>query len=650
MTLVKRTVLWTALAISLGGCSQKTIEADDTKKQNQDASIFVDLNVKHSVGGISEFDRSKYVVMHSMTTTADWSDDEDKLDYLLNDLDVYFGRDNGTMTYWATAISQDPNRQGFADPLEIKNTGQYLRENQYGKGLRHRHQYEDKTQMMIGGQLSQFWLGNHTGKGGWTFGSTEAVGEFMGHFVNEFYRDENQGPEAGPKRPTYLEVVNEPLYDLVTVHGGDPMDTFIFHNEVASAIRGVTDKVQIGGYTTAFPWFDDDNFTRWDKRMKRFIDTSGEHMDFFSIHLYDFGHLNRDGGVVNFRGGRIEATMDMMEQYGKLKLGEVKPFMISEYGGRDHITEQTPWTALNDWQTMKSFTPMMLQFMAKPDQVLKAIPFSLAKAEWSGNQGRDYAWRLLRHNDEKEGEKGEHYVFSDIIKFYQLWSDVNGTRVDSRSDEADLLVDSYVDGNKLYVIASNLVTGKQGVEINLDNVDGAQLKQVKVKHLHFEDNQNKLSEQTLTTPLKRYVLGSEASAIFEYTFDSALTIEQTSTEAKYYAKSYHQPIKANQSIEFAIDAVNLNQYGEAKLRLSFGRGHGLSQTPVVTINGKALKVPADFAGDEQVHRPQFFSMLEIPVDYSWLKQDNVVSVSFADDGGFVTSTTLQVFEFSSDIR
>lgn len=616
--------------------------------------VSVNLNVKRSIDGLSTFDRSKYIVMHSMLTTTDWKGEEDKLDYLLNDLDVYFGRDNGSMPYYATQVEQNPNNLGYASPESIAAYGKTAREDYYGKTLSKLHKYDNRAHVMIGGQINQFWIGNHKGKGEWSFANTDAVGQYMGNFVNEFYRNDNQGPNKGPARPQYLEILNEPLYELVDVHHGKPIDTFIFHNEVAQGIRKVNTSIKIGGFTTAFPWFDDNNFNRWDERMKLFLDTSGEYMDYFSIHLYDFGYLNRDKGVANFKGARIEATMDMMEQYEKLKLGKVKPFMISEYGGRDHKTEATPWTAINDWQTMKSFSPMMMQFMAKPNLILKAIPFSLAKAEWSGNEGRDYAWRLLRHNDEKTGETGDEYVFTDIIKFYQLWSDVNGTRVNTESNEADLLVDSYVNNNKAYVIISNLETSANSALLNLIELPSNPINNIKIKHLHFANGEPTLTTTSQNIGVKNELpksinIGAEATVIIEYTFSDNIKIIAESDEHKYYATTYKQAIKANTALKFNINEVKISEYGKGILRLSFGREHDLAQQPIVKVNDTLVTVPTDYAGDEQVFRPQVFSMLEIEVPNELLKTNNTILVTYPDDGGFVSSVTLQAFEYSDDI-
>ena len=51
-----------------------------------------------------------------------------------------------------------------------------------------------------------------------------------------------------------------------------------------------------------------------------------------------------------------------------------------------------------------------------------------------------------------QNDYSNKYTFTEMIKFYELWSDVNGTRVDVWSDNPDVLADAYVNGNKAYVI------------------------------------------------------------------------------------------------------------------------------------------------------------------------------------------------------
>ncbi|MFC3121415.1 Ig-like domain-containing protein [Agaribacter flavus] len=615
----------------------------------------VNVDTKHSKNGVSEFDRSKFITVHSSVGENDWNGDEDKLDYLIRELNVYFGRDNGAMPWNINQAEQDPNRPGFADPTWIQNQGQYWRETLYGVNQASRHLYDDYGDVMIGGQVNPFWPVHVTNPccaahEGWEIGGADAVGEFMGRFLNEFYRNEGESVTEGHPRPKILEVLNEPLYELTTRGDTPPIDVFQFHNDVADNIRLFNDDVLIGGYTTAFPVFEERNFARWAERMKLFIDTSGNHMDFFSIHLYDFNSLGNARTVNYFKGGRIEATMDMMEHYSQLVLNTQKPWVISEYGGRDHTLESQGWSPVRDWHFMKAMSPMLMQFMDRPDLMLKTLPFIVVKAPWGTVDGNPYPWRLLRQAHEAPNETGDHWVFTEQVKFYELWSDVEGTRVDTTSTNPNVLVDSYVKDNKVYLILSNLSRESEQVFLQTFGAEGNVLQNVQIKHLFLDINAPVLDEQNTATAPASIELGGEATAIITYTFASDIEIDQESSESKYYATTYLQEISANSPISFNINGVETNQHGEAFLRFAVGRDHGLSLTPVVSVNGTQLSNEVYYSGDDQAERDRFFSLLEVKVPYELLQENNAISVSFPDSTGHVASMALKVFDFSTDVR
>ncbi|MFC3120895.1 Ig-like domain-containing protein [Agaribacter flavus] len=634
---------------------------------NANTQATVNINVQHSVDGHSEFDRSKYIVMHDAVNGNEWNNSQAELDYLMS-LNVYFGRDNGTINWVASQVNEDPNRPGYADPNHLQSYPVWIRNN-YANAA-DRNQYDDRSQsLMVGGQLHPMWAGDsvlantHTGAGGWSFANNDAIGEYMGLYLNHAYRPVGSTDVSeGHPNPPFLEIVNEPLFEYVDTEGGDPLAIFNYHNEVASAVRRVNSDVLIGGYTTAFPIFEERDFARWEERMKLFIDTSGEHMDFFSIHLYDFNTIwNRETNQccisnVNFKGSRIEATLDLMEQYSLLALGEVKPFIISEYGGRDHELEVfQDWSANRDWHFMKSFSPMMMQFMAKPDRMLKTVPFVLTKALWhSEENGNKYDWRLLREVGEAEGETGSGYVFTEQIKFFELWSDVVGNRVDARVSNSDVLIDAYVNDNKVYLALSNLNENDEVVSLNMQSDSDAVLQNVRIKHLHIQGSDDTgvpvLTESQQSESLSTFTLGREASAVIEFTYDKAISLDQTSTETKYYADTYLQEIAANQADVFNINDVSVSEFGEAILRVGLGREHGKSLQPTVRFNGASLAVPSNVKGDDQANRDQFFGLLEIPVSNSLLQDNNVVEITFSDDGGHVSSVSLQQFTFSDELR
>lgn len=423
--------------------------------------VVVNLNVKHSVNGKDTFERRNHIKLHSTLLENDWNGEEDKLKYMMEDLDVYFGRDNGSSVWNFNQANQDANNPGFADPAHIAQRGMTARENVWGVTKSSVHQYDGRGDLMVGGQPRPHFLGNTSpccGNEGWQTDSSEAVGDFLGQFLNEFYRKPGQAVTDGPLAPTHFEVLNEPLYQVTDAPHElglsspvPPIEVFDFHNQVAEAIRQHNTDVKIGGFTVAFPIFEERNFDRWEERMKLFIDNSGEYMDFYSTHFYDLEDNNR------FKGSRIEATLDMMDNYSLITLGEKKEHVISEYGGRNRPMERQLWSPLRDWSFLKTASPMLIQFLDRPDSISTSIPFIPIKALWGTSaEGVPYTWRLLRQRKEAPGETGDDWVFTEMVKFYELWSDVKGTRVDSFSTNTDILIDSYVSQDKAYVVISNL--------------------------------------------------------------------------------------------------------------------------------------------------------------------------------------------------
>lgn len=612
----------------------------------QVVNIDVNANVKHSKGNESSFERQKFITHHTSHTESAWNDVEDKMEYLLNDLDTYFGRETGAITWQLNQIEQDPSRQGYADSSKILTRGQNVKNSYQARTWR--HQYESRSDLVIGAQVHPFWIdGQRTNPAsgvGWALASPTATGEYIGRYVNSYFGDNGQ------PRPKWVEIMNEPLYDLVTQGDGSvmPIDVFKFHSEAAAAIREQNSEVKIGGYTTAFPDFEKNDFKRWDDRMKLFIDSAGEDMDFYSIHLYDFPIFL--GKERYRRGSNVEATLDMLEHYSQLKHGEVKEIMISEYGAQLHDLFNKPWTPYRDWLCLKSFSSMMMSFMERPDVILKSIPFTPLKAEWGRISSTvPYYWRLMRRASEGEGETGNKWVWTDQVKFYQLWSDVKGTRVDSKSLDVDIQVDSYVNGNVMYIIADNLSKEAKSLKFNVEEESGTTITQIKVKHLFLNVDRPILDTTVYSVIPEQFEIAGEGTMILAYTFSADIATNRTSEEVKYYAKSYLKEIIEGQELTFVIDNVLTGTNGEAVLRLGLGRDHGKSLRPLLTVNGERVSVPANFRGLEQGQRDTFFGVIEIPVPHDLIQNSNEIKVKFNDDGGHISSLALQYFNFSHEI-
>lgn len=612
------------------------------------SQVAVTLNAKHVVDGVDNFDRKKYITVHADQTENEWNGSNfvaDLRNDFLNGYDVYLGRDTGTISYNLNQVQQDPSRAGYANPAEIASRG-LTRRNSYASQTT-LHQYEARNNLIIAGQLHPFWTGTgqETTDQGWNLANATATGEYMGRFINEFHG------QNGQPAPTWVEIINEPAYESLggpSNSSNNVQEIANFHNEVATALKAQVPNALVGGFTTAFPNFEVGNFQRWNNRWKLFMDVAGNNMDFWSIHLYDFPSIG--GGQKRLRSGsNMEATFDMMDQYSHMSFGVVKPYVISEYGAQMHDYANQQWSPYRDWLHIAASNKMLMSFLERPNSITSAMNFLIVKAEWGYWNGIPYQHRLLRKENEPTSYTGQ-WVYTDMVKLYQLWSNVNGTRVDTTSDNLDLQVNAYVDTDKAYVIINNLNFNSETFDLSLIETEGANISSLNIKHLYSDGTNPILLEESISTTTSTLTIEPEATIILEYTFDSTITIDETNTETKYYASTYLQPITASQVDDFQINSVTTNTFGEAVLRVGIGRAHGLSLQPSISVNGTSVPVPSNWRGDSQAQRSSFFGVLEIPVPFDLIQSNNTVSITFPDNGGHISTVTLQVFNFSNDIR
>jgi len=623
----------------------------------QTTEVDVNLNVNHIVGDIDELQRKKFISIHADVSDRDWYEDinfsNNLISDFLNGYDVYIGRNTGGIQWiMNSVINQDPTRPGFADTAHIASEGTKRRNNYANNSAW--HTYESRHNQILCTQQFPFYPNGQQTNKGWAFSQTDtetepfgtASGEFYGHYIKNFF---GNGGNTGQPAPSFIEVTNEPLWYL-----SDEIDNvFKFHSTVAKEVRKVNPDALVAGYCTAFPNLEEDNFQRWENRWKKFMDVSGEDMDAWSLHLYDFPSIS-NGQKRLRRGSNMEATLDMLEHYSMIKFGEVKPFVISEYGASSH-DYFGPWSPYADYLHNTAANAQVMQFMERPQHIGQTINYTMLKATW-GTPSVNNTWqaRLLIRENEPVSLSGD-WIFSDRVHFYQLWANVKGKRIDSKSTNLDILTDAYVEGNKAYVALNNLAWSDRQITLNLFEDNDIAIQELMVKDFRLGDDAPVLDENrgSIDTLLytagnipNTFTIGGEGTMILEYTFATDLSLSDTSTEVKYYATDYYKPIAANTSLEFQINDIVLGTEGEATLRLGLGRNHGKSLVPVVQVNGTAVEVPVNFRGDAQVDRATFFGVIEIEVPYSLLQEDNTISVNFPDAGGHVSSVAMQVYNFT----
>ncbi len=664
--------------LTIGGVSDTFSIATGTAPT---VTVSVNIDIKHSVGGAEAFDRQKFITVHSSNTGRDWFGGNsqslgapnaiaDLMSDFMDGFDVYFGRDTGLMLFRLNQLPENPAMPGFVDGDAMTTDGgdaRSLYTDDSGPEAALSRAHEDRQQdAILAAHLHPYWPDGQQTNQGWAFSQVDsaaepfgsATGDFFGQYLLKYFNRGSSDPDGQPK-PRYMEVVNEPLYDLVdTAAMAEPFDKiFQFHKTVADRIRatvaafpGDNNDVLIGGYTAAFPDFEKNGFQRWVERHKRFIDLVGTDMDFISIHLYDFAGIQTGGATRQQyrKGSNVEATFDLLEAYSESVLGAPAPLVVSEYGARIHVMENQPWSAERDGIQMRGIDALQVQMMERPHLILKAVPFIVLKAEW-GRTSVPYPWRLLRQAKEAGGQSGEEWVYTDLVKHYQLWANVRGTRVDTFATDPDIQVDAYLEGDRLHLILNSLEFEDTRFDLELLGLGGVQVDRATVRHLHTDGSGNPVLEETILSDLSSTItLGAEATMIIEIELGQGVTPSETSTETKVFSPNMLVPIVASQQLDFSVDGLSLGAQGEAMLRLAVGRDHGLSLTPAIMVNSVAVAVPADFRGYDQdlngTGRESFFGVIEIPVPYSALQTNNTVSVTFPDGGGHISTLGLQVFE------
>ena len=651
-----------------------TEEAPTVEPTSKD--LVFNLNFLHQTANKSEFERERFITIHASHTENDWysvgiNESSDLIADFVEKYDVYFGRDTGGMAWQLQQLPEDTTKTGYASASAIATAGSSAKHNYSNlQSLRAQTQrkYEHRNQMMVvAAQQHPFWPDGKTTNNGWAFSQNDTVsepfgtatGDYMGRFISQYFNS-GEGDNIGQPKPTYVEVMNEPLYDLVDDSlSPESLDrVFKFHNHVADAIRAVeidnikvNQNIKIGGYTAAFPDFDKDSFNQWHNRDKYFIDLAGDKMDFLSIHLYDFPAFQ---GKQQYRkGSNLEATFDLLEQYTKNKFGQPKPMLISEYGAQVHSMLNQPWSPERDWQLLTATNSMLMSFLERPHLIEMVIPFITVKAEW-GRTDVPYNWRLMRQKKEAVGETGEQWVYTDLIKFYQLWADVNGQRVESHSNDLDILTDAYVDNNKVYLILNNLEFDEQVLSTSVFGIEDLNIESVVIKHLLHQQGMPALTTTNANSIPEQITLGGEATMIIEATFSENVNINKLYQEQKYYADKSAVSITANQINRFNINNIDNQSSGSAMLRLSLARNHNLDLQPEITVNGHAVAVPSDYRGYDQYHqgngRDNFYGVIEIPVSHQFLTANNIVNVTFDESGGVIASVALQYFSHDETLN
>lgn len=452
--------------------------------------------------------------------------------------------------------------------------------------------------------------------------------------------------DNGYSLPGYYEPMNEPY-----VHASDYQKRGIkeasddkvrvemarYHKAVAQELHKHYLGLKIGGFASAWPFVEGFNsdFRHWNERMKMFIDTAGDEMDFLSVHIYDGKNVK---GEDTFRSGsNMEGIMDLMEGYTFIKYGRVKPLLISEHGmTRPDWLNQT-YTEERDWKIIRSLNHQTVQFMSRPDNLLKCIPFISGKASWRKDPN-PYPWVIS-----KKDENG-NWEWTHLTKYFEFWSRLKGNYSKINSSEIDILPLAFADGKKAYVVLNNLEE-KKTVNLDVAVLKNNAVKNINVSRLAQKNGVPVLTEEKLKNG-NNVILDIDygETCIIEFEYKNKIRQNSIVKNSKFYASSYLKPVKPDENIEFDIN-IDKESIDKAVLQVGIARPVGQSVAPELYVNGKKYQFPTDWKGYDQKNRTKegFFGVIDININKSDIKTGtNSISLKFGDGAGTVSTAALNV--------
>lgn len=589
--------------------------------------VEVDLapDIVRSIGGVTEFNRDQFITVHESYGSKDMTEDE--LYHLEDVLDARYGRDGGFLSWQASQVRADPDNPDMPGVEHIIELAEVYRQQLEGQQKDNSYKMTEVVLCTHPELMHAMPDNTHATWGPRTY---EGAAEFTAQLLKHYFDDS--------ERPRYLEVFNEPFVKARKM--GTTVEALSEqHNVVAKRVRELNPEVLVGGYSAAWVEVETRNFDHWNNWQKKFMDIAGENMDFFSYHIYD--GVNVEGAPRDRTGSNSEAIMDLIDTYSHIKFGVAKPLMITEYGKiPEGNMNMLPYSAERSAAMLYSINGQHMTFMDHPDRLIKTVPFLLGKAMWTytmkgpGEPGHANPFLLWRKT--KEGD----FVTTDLTLFYEFWKGVKGNWRASHSSNPDVRVQFLSDERQMIVALANL--DRRAKTVKLSGLNNLATKAVKLRTLAVHEKQPSVKERSLNGIPEEIDLSPGMGAILFIDLEEPVITRFKVEEYRAYATDYLKDIVADEPIHFTFVDTPTGP-GSAILRLSPGRELGKAVLPdSIKLNDHTLKLPDNWAGDDQAGRSNFFGMIEVLVPMDYLKSVNDIEIVYHDTGGKVACVVLQV--------
>ncbi|WP_136082932.1 hypothetical protein [Pontiella desulfatans] len=562
-----------------------TVSTLDAPTLPQTVVVNVDATRTRSIGGINSLDRETWFgVYHEAGYGTRELDGKTIDEWILEEGRMLPSR--GTVSYdsyWEPGgyvdYTEDPNRPGYINPIELTNNIGPVSRYVTAKALDPNH----KTIFSGSGH------GRYPDFMCWDPADTHGINTVSNHaahgeaVVTAHWRIQ----DAGGLMPHWYEVMNESSIqnNFGWFWDSDAWDKLAeFHVGVADAMHAssFSNTVKVSGPTDAYPFRDGSSgdFSSWENGNKKFIYLTEDKMDAYGIHTYEQmnGGTAYDDYLERFEIwhlGRLPSFLDLWENEQVNTWGDTKPFVFSEYGLLNNIAGDT-----NAFYQIRSCNGILLSLLDRPDVVDKMSAFLMSWAPYSWDQKRVFF---------ASDDNGTNIYKTSYFEYLRFWRDLDGDYLFSNADSPHLVQHAFLDGGtNLFVVLQNNYKDAYAIDLRAALPAGASMVSAQMQRLYHANNDVARDPFTPVADLGNVLLGADETAMFKLEL-SGMPLLPVWDESNHYGDRTLVPMQAGVGEAYAIDLPPGTTHSAGWLNLGLyafeGFSNGLQQ---VSVNGTAL--------------------------------------------------------------
>ena len=615
--------------------------------------VSVNVNDQRFINGVSDLERSRFFNFHGTLVPPTNTNLGNLLDQVISadHLHASPGRTSTEFDQFITNdLPEDPSNPSFINPTSLINKLQgsyrsFLLFNNRWKPLRD----EPAPFLVNAGRSSSFWpaffrTDPNTGLTSNHYPYLFAYAEFLSTYLDEVVYGPNSYLPIDSDR-MIIELLNEPELHLNSTF--DWQDMIDYHREVAMIVKGNHSDAKIIGPSLAITNFASNAFDRWNTILKPFIEGAGADMDGYSFHPYERYHGFANGTYtqdIRESPGRIQATIDLIENHNMNFHGELKPLAITEYGswqlwdvevnGEPVIGDYA--RDLQQWDLCRNIMEKMHVFLQHPHLILNATPFVSAR-HWQSGLPTNAAGDNVFYEQDENGD----WIETIVGKMFRLLSKIDGQYIVSSSDNPDVQIVSFRDGDQVFVMLNNMETVAQTVTIQLE-AGTASVVSATVDRIFRENDTNMfVDDEDVTSTYQNLNMKGSETAVLTVQLSENSSFEKQVFETVHYGAETVVPINSQGTSGDIGVVADPTGAVAAKLRVGFTRpGSTPGELFIVGINDvTSVVVDSGELAYDDLDYDSYSREIDIPL-FALTNGTNNFDFNFSGNGGHIASVAL----------